>query len=86
MFSCKRLDPPGDNLQQQQQQQLGSGRKEEKKEEGEGEEILAHGTDGRTDQPKVVQEVLADLKINILHQNGNSLLLEPSTSQSNPRK
>ena len=46
------------------------GGEEGKGEEGIGEggeegKILAHGTDGTdgTDQPKVVQEVLADLKI-----------------------
>ena len=38
---------------------------EEGKGGGGGEEILAHGTDRRTGQPKVVQEVLTDLKIAI---------------------
>ena len=38
---------------------------EEGKGGGGGEEILAHGTDRQTGQPKVVQEVLADLKIAI---------------------
>ena len=32
---------------------------------GGGGEEIANGTDGRTGQPKVVQEVLADLKIAI---------------------
>ena len=62
MIICKWPDPLVDNLQVTE---VTRGDRREGGEEGGGVEILARGTgrtDGRTDQPKVVQEVLADLK------------------------
>ena len=71
MIICKWPDPLVDNLQVTEvtrgdRREGGEeGGEEGGGEEGGGVEILARGTgrtDGRTDQPKVVQEVLADLK------------------------
>ena len=57
MIICKRQAPADDQKQQQQKQEK---EREKEKEKEKGKEFLR--ADGRMDQPKVVQEVLADLK------------------------
>ena len=71
MIICKRPIPPDDHLQEAGRSGWSGGpqgdgteeeKKEKKKEEKEEKKFLRMGTHTHTDQSKVVQEVLVDLK------------------------